>query len=258
MTDRNVHPAQAEREQTDAAERWTTRRPVRRGFTLVEASVVLIIIAVLGGILLVALRSGTSGAQVAAEKQMLNALRLSLEQFVQTNNRLPPLILDQPAVGLPGYASAPFVSIGTLLEPVVWPSSQLADPATTFNSGRRFSVYSLPVYLIGSGNAAVDGIDGPGFTALSKDNPTGFSRRGKKYDPLIEPSKFKTRGGKDRYQSASTNLGVLWDYWSLESTTAVVIRYYRWEPEFFTGSTAPSPDLIGKIRFYNADRKSVV
>src|SRR5262249_43371540 len=99
-----------------AAVGGTVKRVRARGFTVIELSIVLIIIAILSAIALVAIRGTVLTSRTAAEKQVCIALRQGVEQFKQQFNFLPPLIDDFDVNGpyeVAGEVGQPLQQIGT-------------------------------------------------------------------------------------------------------------------------------------------------
>jgi prepilin-type N-terminal cleavage/methylation domain-containing protein len=199
----------------------TSRSASGRGFTIIELSVVLVIVALMSAILLVAVRSSILSARVASEKQVCVSLKAACTQFSQQFGFLPPLIDDS----------------GTILDarqqPVLQDVKDAARPAnaTAAVFERLYSVNSLAYYVVGAGDAPVDGVDGPGLTAPkegSGDEVDGqFSRKGKTYDAMFDVSKDRRR-----LQKTGTNSIQIVDRWGNP------LRYYRWEPTFYDASNA--------------------
>jgi hypothetical protein len=125
----------------------------------------------------------------------------------------------------------------------------------------RYSVYSLPIYILGTLQKKYDGVDGPGFTKPDTDGV--FARAGSVTQPLFDVSRRPDRlvrdprpgvtGGEDDPQCRQ----VFVDRWNNP------IRYYAWLPTFHKAGTAtpsvystPTPPgnnttLAKEIRSYN-------
>ncbi|HMN39530.1 MAG TPA: type II secretion system protein [Phycisphaerales bacterium] len=237
------------------------RTTIRRAFTLIELLVVLGIIALLGSIILLAMGRVRKTGDVTAERAMVVALKNGVEQFKQEFGFLPPLVIDDPAGG-PG--GAPVDINGTIF---VWPTTDLYLPTTTLNGStgptdrRCYSQYSLPYYLAGSCDELYDGVDGLGFTAPSSSHDGTFSKRGRRHEPIVDPTLQKTRSGQNRLSPRVPITGntpanqrsraahTILDRWS--DGTAInsrPIRYYRWLPDFWPQSnTAQS----GQVHYWN-------
>lgn len=224
----------------------STRR-FARGFTLIEVSIVVIIIALLAGVLIVGVRHAMSAARDASERQALNSLRIGVEQFRQQYGFLPPLVVDDK-IDDPADQSPPPRPMLTGANPqniAVWPADELAkeNPSNALHGGQRYSIFSLPIYLMGTADKSIDGVDGAGSTEPRRDGT--FSRRGRTYEPLFDGSKPQNR----LVLSTSGEQTRLFDYFSRRLSRP--IRYYRWTPIYYTKTTAPTPDLVGQVNKWN-------
>lgn len=192
------------------------RRGSRRGFTIVELSVVIVIIGVLVSILLITLgKVFRSTEEIGAERQ-LRAIADAISQFETDMGYFPPLLAPDDATWALGDP-APTDSARRL---VVVPESLAGNTSTARLRQTRYgSEYSLAVYLLGAGdlngrvgeagsslstvpnpganNEHDDGAPGPGFrnpgpdrswggaTDREKNNPTKF---GRSYGPYLDQS----------------------------------------------------------------------
>lgn len=202
-----------------------TSVPTRRAFSLVEVSLVVIIIAVLGSILLVAVRSAMLNTRLKGEAQLLTNLQIQISHFKSTHGFVPPLVRD----------AMPVVND----EVRVWPKDDLSDEA---NLDGLYSELSLPYYLLGALPKEVDGVDGFGCTKPLPpvERTTGvwvgpFSRRGAKLDALADVTRDRNRVRTDAPERV-----YLLDRWNRP------IRYYRWENEYHA-----SGNLKGEIERFN-------
>ena len=214
------------------------RETARRGFTIIEISMVIIIIALLASVLLVGLNVSIKGARKSAEKQMLNSLRILCVQFRESFEFLPPLVRDAAPGPLDGNDDL-----------IVRSDDFLLDPAAN-GGGVRFSEYTVGYYLLGAADKKVDGIDGFGYTKPNKPNAPaagtdlrgGFSRRGGKNEAQIDLTKVSNRilRDSDLPANAGFNKIKVLDRWKNP------IRYYRWVNKYYT--TGPQK---GEIEEYN-------
>ncbi|MBX3386131.1 MAG: hypothetical protein KF768_06145 [Phycisphaeraceae bacterium] len=199
---------------TVAARSGSTTGASRRAFTLVEAALVVIIIAVLAAILLVAVRAAMLEARRRGEQQLLTSLQLQIVHFKESHGFVPPLVRDA--------APGPVTAQNEVL---------VHSPADLRNLNLdRFSVFTLPYFLLGALPATVDGIDGFGYTKPLPpiERASGqwvgpFSRRGAKFEALADVTRDRNRIRRD----SDTQIQLL-DRWNRP------IRYYRWENTYFT------------------------
>lgn len=231
----------------------TITRPYRgnRGFTLIEAMVVMGIIALLAGIVLYAVGLVRKQGDVVAERAMVTTLQKAVERFKQEYGFLPPLVLDGPGAGLPVDGTG-------LIH--TWATRDLADQNTTLNGSsagdrRCYSIHSLAYYLVGALDVTYDGGAGLTFTAPSSDG--SFTKRGRAHEAMVDLTQQKTRLGATRlYIANPTNPAPLqrvdcriWDRWSIgtPNVASYEIRYYRWLPAFY-----PQNDpKAGQVQYWN-------
>lgn len=214
-----------------------TRRPrTRRAFTIIELSIVLIIIALLAGILVTGISKAIRSSREAAEQQLLRSMAFACEQFKEQFNLLPPLVQDTA----PGPVDTGDDDL------IVRGPAFLEDP-TNAGGGERYSVHTIPYFLLGAGNKDIDGIEGFGFTKplpieehSAGEFHAAFSRRGQKYEPLIDLTKGKSRVVREGTGNAAdfNNVRVV-DRWNNP------IRYYRWQKTYFTSGTQK-----GEVEFF--------
>ncbi len=195
--------------------RRQTIRSARSGFTLVEAVLVVIIIAVLAAILLVAIRAALLGARSKGEGQMLTNMQIQISHFKSTYGFVPPLVRDDA----PGPVSG--------ADEVLVRSPDFLRDAS--QPGLRYSEFTLPIYLLGALPSDVDGIDGFGLTKPLPpvERTTGvwvgpFSKRGAKIEALADVTRDRNRIRRD----SDTQVRLL-DRWNRP------LRYYRWDNAYF-------------------------
>ncbi len=198
----------------------------RPGFTLLEAVMVVAIIATLVALLLVGVARALRSARLAAERQLIGALKIGVEDFKQQFGFYPPLVNDA-APGPIDAMNNPVIRDGAFLRYETLPN----EP--------RFSTYSLPYYLIGALGAEVDGVKGPGFTTVKDDG--SFERRGPSTGPKVDMGKDPSRFVFDPGDPQRHKVQIM-DRWGN------AIRYYRWEHTVFENRTDPR---YGQVKMYN-------
>lgn len=177
-------------------------RRARAGYTLVELVFTMTLIVVLMALTLVTVGSMMKQARLATERQYIGALKLGVEQFKQSFGFYPPLVTA-------------VVGDRALLQGAGADPSGVSRYLQDENNPRA-SVYSLPVYLMGSAGRFVDGYDGAGQGRPKPDGTwdTGAPRT----EPFIDPSR-----DRERLQPAG-QFSQLVDRWGSP------IYYFRWEP----------------------------
>ncbi|MBL9031867.1 MAG: type II secretion system protein [Phycisphaerae bacterium] len=189
----------------------------RRAFTLIELLVAILVLAVLIGLLIVGLRAASRTARGAADLATLTALKNATTQFKQIVGFAPPLADDAmgPLVGASTVVKvfrlsdfSPGGDVERLRTPPV-------DPNVA--PDLRFSIYSIPIYLIGVLDAPVDGKAGPGLRIPKKEG--SFEKAGKILDPFFDVSRnakaiFAVDAARGRYV--------------LRDGKGVAFRYYFW------------------------------
>jgi type II secretory pathway pseudopilin PulG len=184
----------------------------------VELVFVISVVIVLMALTAVTVGGAIKSARISSERYYVSSLRMGVEQFKQAFGFYPPLV--------------DFVAGDT-----VFVNDNLEVP-----DNPRYSVYSLPVYLLGSGGVALDGYTGPG-QARPLENGT-WDRASPKVEPFLDPSRDAERvrpfGG----------FSTLVDRWGR------AIRYYRWEPtlepKYLAGGVI-NP-AVGEIQTHNIPR----
>lgn len=229
-----------------ASQTRTSRARTRTGFTIIELAVSILVIAILIGLLLVGLNKMSRTAQGGAERANVIAMRIAVESFKNDFGFAPPLVND--GLTYPGAtaSTSPLLSVGGRNFVDVYETNDPTGADTLFLQGEganpelRFSVYSLPYYLIGVLDADYDGKDGPGFREPSRDG--AFRQAGGK---LIDPL-FDAAGDSDRLVEVDRIEG----RFELRDRNGVSYRYYRWLPIDSASATDVTdlrrvPNLLG-------------
>lgn len=219
-------------------------RTLRRGFTLIELSISIVVVLLLASLGTVAAAKVIRSSRNAAERQLLISIRQAVDAFRQQFGFLPPLVND---VDGPLTANPPYY-------PMVRDDDFIARNGSTLPDEPRYSVHSLTYYLMGvldlsdarpGGAKPVDGVEGPGFTAPQRDGT--FSQRGAPINPLLDSAKARSRLRRlDDPRSGGNNPAmrgrvVLVDRWGNE------IRYYRWAPRFYRNASNSRDPRNGEL-----------
>jgi type II secretory pathway pseudopilin PulG len=198
----------------------------RAGFTIIELGVSILVIAILIGLLLVGLNKMSRTAQSGAERANVIAMRIAVEQFKNDFGFPPPLVKDGLAYPGGGTAASPLGTVAGQDAALVYRTD---DPTgmdqqflqgDTGNPDLRFSVYSLPYYLIGVLDSDHDGKDGVGFREPARDG-TFRKAGGRLFDPL-----FDAADDADRLVEVDRMEG----RFELRDRNGIAYRYYRWLP----------------------------
>ena len=239
-----------------------------RGFTLMEALIVLTITIILAGLVLVAIGQSIKTARQSADLNFGRTLGFCVEQFEKDNRFLPPLVLDENPIDITGSVTAgPRIRVrGEAQNPA-------ADPgrpgryleyreAETANASydSRYSRYSLSYFLAGSLPANIDGVDGGG-TATPLANGQ-FAPNTAKRNPYFDTGRDAERvaigtpiGNAPAITPDNKN-----NYTEVRDRQGKAFRMYRWAPvDHETSGVAlqfPSPPnnvvaRAGTVRSYN-------
>jgi len=237
------------------------RPRVRGGFNLFEVTLVAVIISLLAALTFVAanraLNDPRGGVRYEAERLVLRALKLGIDEFRNKMGGLPPLMDDQTpletvvessAVPAPPPRLQVRVRRGTSINPnALAPGAYMryenTPYATSFGGnandangiGARFSVLTLAFFVLGAGDAGLDGVEGPGMTQV--DPLLGwFSKRGPGVTLLFDTSTVRERVRTiGTAGPTATQLYQVVDRWNRP------IRYYRWEPTYHIASVTGAP-----------------
>jgi prepilin-type N-terminal cleavage/methylation domain-containing protein len=259
----NLHfpnPINARRAQSTAPK--ATMRAARRGVTLIEMLVVMSIIILLLSAVLLAFGPAIRYVRAESERQTLRTIAQALENYKQVNGFLPPLVQDgpdpnrtpgnAPIVDPPGPAAPqPNIKGADLVAP---PGGQggtggfLRYEASADSAGSdnvtlqastyvtRSSIYSLPIYLLGSADQTVDGVAGYGSNNVDASGRFLLGVGNNK--PMLDTAKFAERLQRRTRENAVTqnvDRFVILDRWGTP------IRYYRWLPTVHQANNPGSP-----------------
>lgn len=223
-------------------------RHTQRGFTIVEVGFSVAILIMLIGLLLVSINAMNRTARRAIEQQNVASLKMSVDHFQDTFGFLPPLVYDgrtgpsaqTPPRGVSGTDPVDDRRVGGIMRPapVVYNVENTEDwdflrGKESDQAHHRFSVHSLPYYLLGALDEEVDGVQGPGFRTPQPDGSFRVAG-GQNYDPFFDTS--KNSEGIYRGDVAKGEV-------ELRDRNGVAYRYYRWLPGNDDGEINESDDL---------------
>ncbi len=228
----------------------------RRGFTLLELLVSILVVGILIGLLILGIRAASRTARGVAERQAVSAAATGLEQFRDTFNFTPPMVKDQ--------ATTPqrTLNVGGRTVLSVYRTTNAADqdalrmqggtigpaPADNPLQDNRYSLQSLAYYLAGGANMpagganaelVVDGVKGPGLYAPERDGTfdipkdvvqgtvAATARVGIVHEPFVELGAQNLTLYVD--PSDITNA-------ELRDRNGAPVRYYKW----LTGREQPA------------------
>lgn len=192
----------------------------RRAFTLIELLVSILVIFLLMALIIGGIRMAGKFARSTADAATVQALGQGLKQFKQQFGFAPPLVKDGYATG---FTQGPLNTGGTqvLVYSVSVPAElaflRPATPVTMPTVDPRFSLYSIPYYILGA--LDLDGLPGPGMRTPKRDGQ--FEKSGQTFSPFFDVGKnakalFETQPGTGRIE--------------LRDNRGIAYRYYRWRP----------------------------
>lgn len=239
------------RDEARAAERaeGAVRLGRSGGFTIIELSVVLVIIGIVASIAFVTFGRAIRTGREAGERMFLNSLSTAVQQFKQDNGFFPPLLNDNIDPTTELRLDMPLDRLTR--QPLARNAAYLRGEVNP--TGPRWSVYSLPFYLTGTLGAMEDGVDGPGYTKVLEDGT--FSRKGRKIESLFDFGRDAARIRRHPDPANAANEAVFVDRWGKVSASTTwmplnTIRYYRWEPRFYPAGTPNA----GTVQNYNVPK----
>lgn len=194
----------------------------RIGFTLIELVFTILIVFMLMGLLIVGLRAASGFARRTADTQTLTSLKTGVSLFKGDFGFIPPLAKDDtnqagPLTALDPRTRRRTVNVYSVAKPA---DLRVLRGRISTEGVRRYSVYSLPYYIMGALDGVVDGIDGTGMYAPARDG--SFALGGRRYEPMIRAD--EGAGGLNWIDRDAGRV-------VLRDRTGTEIRYYRWEPE---------------------------
>jgi type II secretory pathway pseudopilin PulG len=247
-------------------ERRVVPAQMRRGFTLMEMMLVLLVIFALIGLLVGGIKMARGTAKSTADRADANSLKQAVSQFDQQMGFKPPLVADfgKP----PSSGGVPLFNGTSGLQPLVYSVSNPTDrvflrtvptgslPPDPTSPDMRFSLYSMPYYVIGALDTPrtganppvpIDGVNGPGFRTVRRDGT--FETAGKVFAPFFDVGKRPTA----IYAADQANGRVV-----LRDRNGIAYRYYHWEhgnPNFANSEQITSltdvnvPMILGMGRY---------
>ncbi|HRC27957.1 MAG TPA: prepilin-type N-terminal cleavage/methylation domain-containing protein [Candidatus Saccharimonas sp.] len=103
----------------------TLKQTNKRGFTIVELLIVIVVIAILAAITIVAYNGITTRANASASKGNATTLQKKIETFIQVNNGTPPVAATSLATQLNGVTESTITGTGIVV------TAAGADPTAT-------------------------------------------------------------------------------------------------------------------------------
>jgi type II secretory pathway pseudopilin PulG len=203
------------------------RGTIRGGFTLVEILFSILIVFMLMGLLIAGIHYAMKTTRGTLDRQAVAALKIGVDQFKQEFGFFPALVKDMGDDPLNPTLADPLLGTPPSI-PRVFALSTPADlsylrggagPAPPVPD-LRFSIYSLAYYVVGALDKDADGVQGPGFTAPTRDG--GFTRKGPVFGPYFDTG----RNAKAIYAPDARQGRI-----ELRDSGGVAFRYYRWQPD---------------------------
>ncbi len=226
-----------------------------RGFTLVELLVSIVVIGVLAGLLITGLNAAGVFARTSAQQQTLNSIGQATTQFETTFGFAPPLVYDGAEMGSGSAMSrgafsnnGPVYTAGVRRLVNVYKLGDANGRAFlmggSLNAGSpyqdaRYSKFSIPIYLMGSMPADVDGIEGPGMVTPARDGSwagvgDAMTSGSQQFAPFMDGGSTSARlspGYFDPNEAAElggSNPSNMDNRDALVDGEGKAFRYYRW------------------------------
>lgn len=246
----------------------------RRGFTIIEMVMSVLVLGLLISLLIVGVRKARSTVQKTVDEGTVHSLMMAVVQFKKDYGFLPPLVKDNPTDSQ-NPASGPRLAQVEVFSDRDRPRDSprngvfLCDAADTqdvpilqgsdtpnasnpFADVERFSVTTIPIYLVGALKAyygpsdptgPIDGVVGPGFyTPATAIRPDG-KVRGVWNVPLrkgnFTPPLINLGGSALKLVTSDSDAMQL----TVQDRNGIPIRYYRW-----VSKPGSSPDALKVLR----------
>jgi hypothetical protein len=239
------------------------------GFTIIEIVFSIAVIFLILALLLVGIHHAVKFAKGTGDRAAVTALKQGVTEFKRQFNIDPPLVNDgfgpigtgplknnrsAPSV----YSFEPNVPVGRNPDIVFLQTTPvvLSTNMPGASTDLRFSIYSLPYYLMGvlgkaetqnpQTDAPIDGVDGLGFCAVRRDG--SFEKSGRKFQPFYDPRRADAIFSDVTRDMGNAKPGHI----ELRDSHKVSFRYYRWATDVATmqnpnsGNAALNvPELVG-------------
>jgi type II secretory pathway pseudopilin PulG len=209
--------------------------PASRGYSLIEVTIVSVVIIILTALVLVAIGPMVRSVRNDSERQFLRSLVVATEGFRQRFGGLPPLVNDQTplvqvsvlgaSIGTPRWVVNPLFSPGGSPETFM----QYVDGAGV----SRSSTLSPTIFLLGVLPERIDGVQGAGMAAV--DPSTGaFNIGGPATQPFFDTNSVRERIARTTLQVPQGTPGETFQF--LRDRWGNPVRFYRWQPSRYVAA----------------------
>ncbi|HYE61391.1 MAG TPA: hypothetical protein VD997_05290 [Phycisphaerales bacterium] len=263
------------RNSMDARRRGITARS-RGGFTMVEIMFSVLVVGILLGLLIVGARSATAYVRKTSDQAAVRNVAMAINEFKKQFGFYPPLVWEKTTGGggaevimTPTPRKVRVYSLSTPAELAFLETLPPLDATNPFFD-ERFSIRSLPIYLVGGLNLGIDaahndpaannfvpidGVPGPGFCKPRQDGSfevppeslmtggTKTSKRSNSYEPILNLGGSSLKLFVDPTDTDRSRISIL-------DRNGIAIRYYRWEPANSASATLLQnlsvPRIVGR------------